>query len=69
MDEKEDAILKKLNEQDQKLDEVYKSVRSMKRYFLWTLILSLAFLVLPLIGLAFVIPTYLKTLNLSSYGL
>ena len=55
----EEEILKKIEEQDKKLDDIYKSVEKMRKYFLWTLIITVALFVLPLIGLAFVIPSFL----------
>ena len=63
----EDGILQKLAEQEKKIDLVYLSVEKTRRYFLWTLILSLAFFLLPLIGLVFAIPFFLSTLG--SYAL
>jgi hypothetical protein len=62
----DELILKKLEEQEKKMDAVYVSVEKTRRYFLWTLILSLAFFFLPLIGIAFAIPLFLDTL--SAYG-
>lgn len=63
----DEAILRKLEEQEQKLDRVYASVEKTRRYFLWTLIFSLAFFLLPLLGLLFAIPFFFNVLN--SYGL
>jgi len=56
----EQDILKKLEEQDKKLEEIYHSVEKTRKYFLWTLIISLAFIVLPLIGLIYAIPKMLN---------
>ncbi len=58
-----DETLKKIEEIDQKLDEVYKSVNQMKNYFKWTLIITVLLIVLPIIGLLFAIPSYIDTLN------
>lgn len=58
--------------QDQKLDAIYKSVEKTRKYFMWTLIISLLVIVLPLIGLVFAIPAFLGTLgtfDLQSLGL
>lgn len=62
-------ISKKLDELEQKIDKIYKSAEKTRKYFLWSLIIGIACIVLPLIGLAFIIPIYLKTLNLSGLGL
>lgn len=62
-------IFKKLEEQEQKIDKIYRSVEKMRKYFLWSLIIGIVFIVLPLVGLIFIIPMFLKTLNLSGLGL
>lgn len=49
-----------LAEQGKKIDAIYISVEKTRKYFLWTLILSVAFFVLPLLGLVFVIPFFLN---------
>lgn len=59
----EQEIKEKLSLQDQKLDAIYKSVEKTRKYFLWTLIITIATILLPLIGLAFVIPMFLRTLS------
>ena len=56
----ETEILAKLEENERKLDEIRKSVERMRKYFLWTLVLSIVFIVLPLIGLIFAIPKFLS---------
>ena len=58
----------KLAEQDKKLDQIYTSVEKMRRYFLWTMLITIATIVLPLIGLAFAIPFLLRTLS-NAYGI
>ena len=58
----DDQILQRLLEQEKKIDEIYRSVEKMRKYFMWTLIISVAFIVLPLIGLLFAIPSFLNTL-------
>lgn len=58
-----DEILKKLVELEQKIDAIYKSAEKTRKYFMWTLILSVVFLVLPLIGLIFVIPQLLNSIG------
>lgn len=63
----EQEILKKLEEQDKKIDLIYASIEKMRKYFFWTMIITIATIVLPLIGLAFAIPFFLNTLT-SAYG-
>jgi len=62
----EEEILKKIEMQDKKLEEIYRSVEKTRKYFLWTLIITLALFILPLIGLLLVIP---KFLNIYTGGL
>lgn len=61
----ENEILKRFEEQAERIEEIYTSVEKTRKYFLWTLIISAAFVVLPLIGLMFVIPQFLSTLNVT----
>ena len=65
----EEEIQKKLEAQDAKLDAIYSSVEKTRKYFLWTLIITAVTVLLPLIGLAFVIPAFLSSFDLGSMGL
>lgn len=65
----EEEILKKIEAQDKRLEEIYNSVEKMRKYFLWTLIISIALIILPLIGLLFLVPKILSTISLSGLGL
>lgn len=60
----EQDILRKFEEQDKKLDAIYKSAEKTRKYFLFTLIISAIFIILPFFGLIFVIPMFLRTLNI-----
>ena len=62
----ENEILKKLEEQGRKIEEIFVSVEKTRKYFLWTLIISVAFVVLPIIGLMLVIPQFLNTLDVAN---
>ncbi len=64
----EQEILKKLEEQEKKIDLIYASVEKTRAYFLWTLIISVALFVLPLVGLIFAVPFFLSTLS-AAYGI
>lgn len=55
----------RLKELEEKTEKIFVSVEKTRRYFLWTLIITLVLFFLPLIGLLFVIPTFLNTLNQS----
>ncbi len=65
----EQDILKKIEDQNRKLDAIYQSVEKTRKYFMWTLIVTLITVVLPLIGLVFAVPIFLQTLNFSGLGL
>ena len=56
----EEEITKKFEEQNQKLDKIFKSVEKTRKYFLWTLIITLILFFLPLLGLLFVTPKFLS---------
>ncbi|MBU2579295.1 hypothetical protein KKA09_04255 [Patescibacteria group bacterium] len=62
-------ILKKLEEQEAKINAIYQSVEKTRKYFLATLIISVAFIIFPLIALIFVIPSFLKIITSSGLGL
>lgn len=62
----ENEILKRLEEQAQKIEKISVSVEKTRKYFLWTLIISVAFVILPLAGLMFAIPKFLSTYNMAS---
>jgi len=64
----EQDMQQRLDAQDNKLDQIYISVEKTRKYFLWTLIGTLVTFFVPLIGLAFAIPFFLRTLT-SAYGL
>ncbi|MDO8529361.1 MAG: hypothetical protein Q7S18_01705 [bacterium] len=63
----EEEIIRKLDEQSVKIEAVFKSVEKTRKYFLWSMIITIAMIALPLVGLAIAIPWLLKTLT-SAYG-
>jgi hypothetical protein len=63
-----EEILQKIEDQQQKLDAIYVSVERLRKYFKWTLIVTVLTIVLPLIALVFVLPWILSTLT-SAYGI
>lgn len=44
---------------EEKVDKIYVSVEKTRKYFLWTLITSVVLFVLPLIGIAFALPSFM----------
>ena len=51
----------KVAELENKIDAIYVSVEKTRKYFFWTAVISLALFILPLIGLAFAIPSFLSS--------
>lgn len=56
----ESEIIKKLEDQSRKLEIIEQSVKKIRSYLLWTLIITLVVFILPLIGLILVIPQFLN---------
>lgn len=58
---------KRLAELEAKVDAIYASVEKTRKYFLWTMIVTIAVVVLPAIALAFALPSfignYTETIN------
>ena len=46
---------------EEKVEETRQAVLQMRRFFLWTLVITAALIILPLIGLMFVAPQFLDT--------
>jgi type II secretory pathway component PulF len=46
---------------DKKLEETFRSAEKTRKYILWTVIATVACFVIPLIGLAFVIPSFISS--------
>lgn len=53
-------VLKKFEEEERKLEQIFGSVEKTRKYFLWTLIISVALFVVPLIALLLIIPRFLS---------
>lgn len=51
-------LQKKIEEQGVKIDAIYKSVEKTRRYFLIMTWITVIVIVLPLIGLVFVLPSF-----------
>jgi hypothetical protein len=56
----EPTIEKRLGDLEKKIDEIYISVEKTRKYFFWTLMVTLAVFILPLVGLMFAIPSFLS---------
>ena len=58
--ETETNIIQKLEEQQKKIDQILISVEKTRKYFEWTLYITIALFVLPLIAMVFVLPSFLS---------
>ena len=65
----ENEIQNKLNEQDEKLDAIYKSVEKTRKYFLVIIWITVIAFVLPLIAMIFVVPSFMSSYMSSLDGL
>ena len=61
MDDGHTVLLQKLSELEGKVDALYTSTEKTRKYFLWTLIITAAVIVLPLLILPAVIPLFLQS--------
>ena len=64
MDENYTLLVQKLSALESKIDALYVSSEKMRKYFLWTLIITVALIALPLLVLPLVLPLFLQTLAL-----
>lgn len=64
-------LLAKLEEISARADAAYRAAESTRKYLFWTGVVTVALIVLPLIGLAFAIPQFINsyTTTLTGVGL
>ncbi len=65
----ENDIRTQLDAQDAKLEAIWQSVEKSRKYFLITAWITIGAIVLPLIGLALVIPAFVNNYTASLEGL
>lgn len=65
----EQETLNKLKALEEKIDAIYSSVEKTRKYFLLTFAVTVAMIVLPILGFIIVIPIFLSNLNLGDLGL
>ena len=51
----------KIFELENKINAIYESVEKTRKYFLWTMIITLVIFVLPLLALVFIVPSFLSS--------
>jgi hypothetical protein len=49
----------KIAQLEAKVDKIFTSVEKTRKYFLWTIIVTLLLFILPLLALVFIIPSFL----------
>jgi len=57
----DEEIKNTIAELNRKIDEIYVSVEKTRKYFFWTMVVTVVVVVVPLIGLMFAIPSFLNT--------
>jgi len=62
-------LLAKLDEIGAKADRAYVAAESARKYLFWTGVITVALVVVPLIGLAFVLPSFISSYTSSLSGL
>ena len=65
----EPNLQNKLSELEAKIDAIFVSTEKTRKYFLVVMWVTLAAVLLPLIGLLFAIPTFINTYNEALNGL
>lgn len=64
-------LLAKLDQIEEKAEKAYQASEKVRTYLFWTGVITAALIVLPLIGLAFAIPSFINsyTTTLNTVGL
>ena len=65
----EQSLKEQLEAQAQKIDAIYESVEKTRKYFQIILWATVIMFVLPMVGLMFVIPSFIETYTTSISGL
>ncbi|PJA89475.1 MAG: hypothetical protein CO138_00245 [Candidatus Moranbacteria bacterium CG_4_9_14_3_um_filter_33_15] len=63
----EEEILKRMKAQEEKIDQIYRSVEKTRKYFLWTLLATIIMFILPFLGIIVAIPWFIGVMS-STYG-
>lgn len=65
----DDEMKQRLVTLEEKIDAIYRTTERIRQYFLWTLVITIALVVLPAIGLVFAVPSLIDTYSsLNSIG-
>ena len=64
-----EEIVKRLDRQEMKIDAIYASVEKTRKYFLIVMWVTLASIILPLLGMIVAIPKFINTYTSTLDGL
>lgn len=64
----DEEVKKRFDAQDELLKKIYTSVEKTRKYFMWTLIITVVVFLLPLLGLLFIIPQFLSIYSTELMG-
>ena len=56
-----EELLQRIEAQEKKIDAIYRSVEKTRKYFMWTLIITVCAILIPLLILPAVIPAFLAS--------
>jgi type II secretory pathway component PulF len=56
-----EELRKKIYEQGEKIDAIYKSIEKVRKYFLIVIWVSLIAFIIPLIAIIFILPSFLES--------
>lgn len=65
----DENISQKIEALSKKIDAIYISVEKTRKYFQWTMIITVLAILIPAIGLAIVIPSFVTTYGTSAESL
>lgn len=69
MEQMEKDLMEKFEKQEKQLDEIYQTVKRLKRYFITTIIISAVTFLIPVLAVIFSLPWLLKTFETLTAGL
>ena len=65
----DEELYKKIQDMELKIDELYRAMNAAKKMIKWSLIITVVLFVIPLIILAFLLPSMMDTITSSYAGL
>jgi uncharacterized Rmd1/YagE family protein len=63
----ETELKNRLDVLEQKVDTINKNIKTIKNVFMWTFIITIAVIIIPLIGMIFIIPKFMSSIDISGY--